>query len=195
MDALNLDMNKIYTYADYLTWTDDVRRELIQGSIFEFPGGNPTKHQRVLGCFIMEFSDYCKKFNIDFYNYLDVRFPEDKSITSDNLIYTVVQPDFIIVKDKEKLLDDRGCLGRPDFIIEVIAKETCKRDIQVKFKLYENYGVSEYWIVSPNDENVSVFLLDENCKYKLVGMYAEDDKIPVNIFNGDLKIDLTEIFE
>ena len=106
-----------------------------------------------------------------------------------------MQPDFIVVTDKEKFLDDRSCMGSPDLIIEVIAKETCKRDIQVKFKLYENYGVSEYWIVSPNDENVSVFLLDENCKYKLVGMYAEDDKIPVNIFNGDLKIDLTEIFE
>jgi Uma2 family endonuclease len=54
--------------------------------------------------------------------------------------------------------------------------------------------VLEYWIVSPNDENVTVFILDKNGKFQFVGMYAENDKIPVNIFNGDLLVDLTEVF-
>ena len=195
MEALNLDMNKRYSYADYYLWNDEVRRELIDGKIFEFPCGNPTKHQQVLGRFIVQFSEYCKKHNVECYNYVDVRFPMDINKTADNQIYTVVQPDFIVVKNKEKFLDERSCLGSPDLIIEVVAEETCKRDIHIKYELYQEYGVQEYWIVNPNDKYVNVFLLDENGKYQLIGMYAEDDKIPVNIFNGDFDVDLTEVFE
>ena len=62
------------------------------------------------------------------------------------------------------------------------------------FEIYQEHGVKEYWIVNPTDENVNVFFLNDNGKYQLVGMYAGDDKIPVNIFNGELKVDLTEVF-
>ena len=80
-------------------------------------------------------------------------------------------------------------------IVEIVFPQNAKRDIKDKFKIYEEHGVREYWIVNPSDVNVSVFVLNESVKYQLVGMYAEDDQIPVNIFNGELKIDLKEVFE
>jgi len=193
MDTLNLDMNKRYSYADYLTWMDDVRRELYDGFIVELP--TPwRKHAQVsahltgiLGNYLVGKNPhiYCAPF--------DVRLFKDSSKTSDDKIYTVVQPDLSIITDLSKL-DDRGCLGTPEFIIEISTKETAKRDIRDKFKIYQEHGVREYWIVFPNDENVNVFVLDENRKFKLKGIYVEDDKIPVHIFNGDLQVDLTEIF-
>ena len=54
--------------------------------------------------------------------------------------------------------------------------------------------MKEYWIVNPNDENVNVFVLDDNGKYQFQGIFAGNDKIPVHIFEGDLKVDLTEVF-
>ena len=79
-------------------------------------------------------------------------------------------------------------------IIEIVSPKNSKRDVRDKFDIYQEHGVREYWIVNPSDENVSVFILNDTGKFQFVGMYAGDDKIPVNIFNGDLQIDLTEVF-
>ena len=193
MDTLNLDMNKRYTYADYLTWMDDVRRELYDGLIVEL--STPwRKHAQVSSHLTGILGNYLagKKPHI-YHAPFDVRMFKDANKTSDDQIYTVVQPDLSIITDLSKL-DDRGCLGAPEFIIEIATKETSKRDIKDKFNIYQEHGVLEYWIVSPNDENVTVFILDKNGKFQFVGMYAENDKIPVNIFNGDLLVDLTEVF-
>ena len=104
-----------------------------------------------------------------------------------------MQPDLYIVCDPSKI-DERGCLGAPDMVIEIASAKSSKRDTKDKFEIYQEHGVREYWIVNPNDENVTVFVLDDQGKYQFVGMYAGDDKIPVNIFNGELIIDLTEVF-
>jgi Uma2 family endonuclease len=85
-------------------------------------------------------------------------------------------------------------LNRRRGIAVKIHRIQIKRDVKDKFDIYQQHGVREYWIVSPLDENVNVFVLDDKSKFQFVGMYAGDDKIPVNIFNGDLKIDLTEVF-
>ena len=194
MDTLNLDLNKRYTYADYLTWMDDVRRELHDGFIKLMTPAPSSKHQeisfilsRLFGNFI--YKKQCKGFAAP----SDVRFPKSKHSTTDKQVYTVLQPDLYVVCDLSKI-DTRGCLGAPDLIIEIVSPKNSKRDLKDKFDIYQEHGVREYWIVNPNDENVSVFFLDEKGKFQLVGMYAEDDKIPVNIFNGDLKVDLTEVF-
>jgi len=125
--------------------------------------------------------------------HVDVRFPKDQISKDDQQVYTVLQPDLYIVCDLSKL-DDRGCLGAPDMIIEIVSPKNSKRDVRDKFDIYQEHGVREYWIVNPSDENVSVFILNDTGKFQFVGMYAGDDKIPVNIFNGDLQIDLTEVF-
>ncbi len=194
MDTLKLDLNKRYTYADYLTWMDDVRRELHNGFIKLMTPAPSRKHQDISTNFMRIYSVFLYKKECKLYHApSDVRFPKDKKSKADKQVYTVLQPDIFIVCDLSKL-DDRGCMGAPDFIIEIVSPKNSKRDLKDKFEIYQEYGVREYWIVNPNDENVNVFVLDENGKYQLVGMYAEDDKIPVNIFNGDLKVDLTEVF-
>ncbi len=191
MGTLNLDINKRYTYDDYKTWFDDVRRELFDG-IIKLMSPSPTrKHQDASFRLVRNFGNYLfKKPCKIYYAPSDVRFPE-KGIDE---IYTVTQPDIYIVCDLAKL-DEKGCLGAPDLIIEIISPKNARRDVREKYDLYEKYGVQEYWIVNPNDENVSVFLLNEFGKYQLVNIYAGDDKIPVNIFHGDFAVDLTEIFE
>ncbi|MDY0336055.1 MAG: Uma2 family endonuclease, partial [Bacteroidales bacterium] len=122
----------------------------------------------------------------------DVRLPKNKN-NSDETIYTVLQPDLYVVCDLTKL-DDRGCLGAPDLVIEITSPKTARRDLKDKYQIYEQHGVREYWIVNPSDENVLTFVLDANGKFQLAGLYAGDDKIPVHIFDGDLQIDLTEVF-
>ena len=194
MDTSNLDINKRYTYADYLTWMDDVRRELFDGFIKLMTPAPSSRHQeisfnlsRLFGNFI--YKKRCKGFAAP----SDVRFPKNKGLTGDKQVYTVLQPDLYIVCDLSKI-DDRGCLGAPDLIIEIVSSKNSKRDTRDKFNIYQEHGVREYWIVNPSDENVNVFVLDENGKFRFVGIYAEDDKIPVNIFGGELKVDLTEVF-
>ncbi len=194
MDPLNLDLNKRYSYADYLTWMDDVRRELFDGFIKLMTPAPSRRHQELSVSLTLQIGNFlmhkkCKLYHAP----SDVRFPKDNKNKDDKQVYTVLQPDIFVVCDLSKL-DDRGCLGAPDMIIEIVSPKNSKRDLKDKFEIYQQFGVREYWIVNPNDENVNVFVLDEKEKFQLVGMYAEDDKIPVNIFNGDLKIDLTEVF-
>jgi len=193
MTTLNLDINKRYTYADYLTWMDDKRRELFDGMVKMMTPAPSNKHQFISTNFTGIFWSFlrgkkCKVLHAP----SDVRFPSIMSI-KDGVVYTVLQPDIYIVCDLSKL-DDKGCLGAPDFIIEIVSPGSSRRDIKDKFEIYQEHGVREYWIVNPNDENVNVFVLDQNGKYQLRGMFADDDKIPVNIFDGDLEIDLTEVF-
>lgn len=195
MDNLNLDMNKRYTYADYSTWFDDVRRELFDGFIKLMSPSPTRKHQEISGNIYRNFSIYLHKKTCKvLYAPSDVRLPNKNSDKSDKQIYTVVQPDIYVVCNPSKL-DDRGCLGAPDLIIEIVSPKNSKRDVKDKFKIYEEHGVCEYWLVNPNDENISVFIINQEGKYQLVSMYAGDDKIPVNIFNGEFEVDLLDIFE
>jgi len=189
---LQLDLNKRYTFADYLTWVDDKRRELIDGFIKMMTPAPRRIHQELsseLHGIIWNYlkKKKCKIFAAPF----DVRFPKKDEKDNDK-VYTVVQPDLCIVCDLTKL-DDKGCIGAPDMIIEITSDKP-KHDVENKFQIYQKQGVREYWIVFPYEKTVSVFLLNQLGKYEIVGMYAEDSKIPVNIFNGDLIIDLAEVF-
>jgi Uma2 family endonuclease len=195
MDTLNLDLNKRYTYADYLTWIDDVRRELYDGFIKLMTPAPSRKHQKISAKMMKIWGVYLENKQCEVYHApSDVRLPKGKQNKNDAQIYTVLQPDIYVICDLSKM-DDRGCLGAPDLVMEIISANNQKRDIREKFDIYQEHGVREYWIVNPNDENVNVFVLDEKGKFQFRGMYAGDDKIPVNIFDGDLKIDLLEVFQ
>ncbi len=192
METLKLDLNKRYSYADYLTWLDDKRRELFNGFIRLMTPAPSRKHQKISTKFTRIIDNFLSGRDCEIYHApFDVRLYNGSKAA--DKIDTVVQPDICIICDLSKL-DDKGCLGPPDFIIEIVSPGNSRKDVKEKFDIYQKYGVREYWIVNPNDENASVFVLDANGKYQLEGMYAGDDKIPVNIFNGDLKIDLTEVF-
>jgi Uma2 family endonuclease len=108
-------------------------------------------------------------------------------------VYTVVQPDLFVVCDLQKL-DDRGCVGAPELIIEIISASNKKHDIDTKFHLYEEAGVLEYWIVFPNEKVVNVFDLDKTTqKYVFRKIYSDDEAIPSSVLAG-LEVDLNKVF-
>jgi len=192
---LILDLNKRYTYADYLTWWDDKVRELIHGFIRIMSPAPRRLHAKVshtislhLSLCIMKNKGKCEVYTAPF----DVRFPKQGE-TADDKIDTVVQPDICVICDLSKL-DERGCCGAPDMIVEVLSPSTAKKDMTEKFFLYEESGVKEYWIVHPNDQAITVFLLQENGKYDDGTTYEFEGKVPVHIFDNHL-IDLNDIFE
>jgi len=193
MQTVQLDLTKRYSYADYLTWIDDKRRELFDGLVKLMSPAPMRIHQDISGEIFNIFKNYLKKKTCKVYHApFDVRFPS-KNKTSDNDIFTVVQPDISIVCDLSKL-DRRGCLGAPDMIIEIVSEGNSSHDVKDKFEIYQENGVREYWIVFPESKVINVFTLNEAQKYQLLGMFAEKGKIKVNIFD-DFYIDLEEIFD
>ncbi|MDR3246028.1 MAG: Uma2 family endonuclease [Prevotellaceae bacterium] len=192
--AFSLDLNSRYTYADYLTWFDDTRRELVDGFIKMMSAPLPI-HQEINGNLLFEFKETIKRHKGKCKAYVapfDVRLPKNGE-TADNKIYTVVQPDLCIVCDLSKI-DDRGCLGAPDFVAEIQSGSTSHYDLNEKLHLYEAAGVREYWTVFP-DGWVNVFILQPDGKYNSVAIiYNKNQKTPVHIFDG-VEIDLKEVFE
>jgi Uma2 family endonuclease len=192
--TLDLDVSKRYTYADYLTWFDDIRRELINGFI-HLMSAPMRRHARVLnainlrlGIFIEMKKGPCHVYVAPF----DVRLPLHGSIDDDK-IYDVVQPDICVICDASKL-DEKGCVGAPDLIVEVLSPSTLKKDWNYKFNLYEKAGVREYWIVDPKTKVTTVFVLQPDGEYDLGTVYECNQQAPVAILEG-LVISLNEIFE
>ncbi len=194
METLHLDLKKRYTFADYLTWMDDKRRELIDGFINLMTPAPLRIHQEIAANLYLEIGNQlsdnpCKAYFAPF----DIRLPNNPNEILDEQVYTVVQPDISIICDLTKL-DKKGCIGPPDLIIEIISPATAKHDIENKYRLYEKHGVKEYWIVYPESKSVNVFLLNSSGKYQMVGMFADDSEVKVNIFNN-VTIDLKEVFK
>lgn len=189
-DINQLDLDKVYSYADYLLWKFEERIELIKGKIFRMSPAPSRKHQDVSMNLIAEIlptfkGQKCKIYTAPF----DVRFP--KSTTENETIYTVVQPDLCIICDENKL-DDRGCIGAPDLIMEILSPGNSKKELKNKFELYEESGVREYWIVNPLDEVVYIHTLEKG-KYK--GAFPiTDDYIHSEIF-PEIKIHTDEVFK
>ena len=191
---LSLDLNKRYSYADYLTWIDDKARELINGFI-KMMSAPRVEHAEIikninwqLESVVRKNKGKCKVFFAPF----DVRFPK-KGETADNKIDTVVQPDICVICDLSKI-DERGCCGAPDMIVEVLSLSTFKKDVTEKFALYEASGVKEYWMVHPRDKGIHVYLLQEDGKYDAGTLYEAKGEIPVHVFD-DYRINLQELFE
>ena len=188
-----LDLKKRYSYADYLTWADDKMRELIDGFIKIMSPAAGTIHQRTCAKLITRLSiaiekkkGKCEVFPAPF----DVRLPNNGE-KADEQIYNVVQPDICVVCDPSKI-DERGCIGAPDLVIEIQSFSTAKYDLTQKFDLYEASGVREYWVVFPHEKGIEVFLLQPDGKYDKGTKYYRG-KIPVHIFSG-YKIDFKDIF-
>lgn len=157
------NLNGKFTYQDYLTWPEEARRELINGVPSNMTPAPSTQHQKIVAALIAQFYNAlkdspCQVFGAPF----DVRLPEQG--TNSNDIFTVVQPDLAIICDRNKL-DDLGCVGGPDLVIEVTSPSTLRKDIKDKFYLYEKVGINQYWLIYPEPKTVVVFELDENGKF------------------------------
>jgi Uma2 family endonuclease len=194
-DIKDLDPNAIYTFADYLTWQFKERVEIIKGKLSQMAMPS-EKHQRTSGNIYRLFANYmykkpCRVYHPPF----DVRLvkPPHQRKTSDKSIYTVVQPDITVVCDMSKI-DDKGCDGAPNLIIEILSPSTGSKDLKDKKEVYEFAEVPEYWIVHPQDQTVVVYVLNEQKKYVLDNIYASTDIIKVPSF-PDLDIDLRDVFD
>ena len=173
-----------FTYADYCTWGDDERWELIDGVPYAMAA--PTvRHQGVSGNIYLQIGNFLqrKKCRV-FYAPTDVR------LNADSWDNTVVQPDLLVVCDKSKI-DEKGIIGAPDMVVEVLSPSSASHDTIAKFMLYLKAKIREYWIVDPVSGNVVVNILEDG-KY-VATAYEKTEKAPVTVLDGCF-VDLTEVF-
>ena len=176
-------MERYYTFEDWLSWDESVRAEIIDGELVMM-APPVQKHQGVLGELHGQLWQFlkgkpCKVFPAPF----GVRLFAEKN--------TVTEPDIVVVCDKGKL-DGKICNGAPDLVIEILSPSTARHDRIVKFRLYQQAGVPEYWIVDPDAGLLQACVL-VNGEY-VTRMYDENDVVPVHVLEG-CEINLGDVFE
>jgi Uma2 family endonuclease len=186
---LAMKIQEIYTYKDYMTWNDNHYWELIDGVAYQMAPPS-RRHQDISGELHYQFKHYLRDKNCKVYHQpFGVRLPLENE--PDEYIKNALLPDIAVVCDQKKL-DDAGCRGAPDLIIEILSPSTSKKDLKDKRELYEKAGVKEYWIVDPYHNAVQIYILGENNSYGKSKVYSQNDKVKVGIFD-DLEIDLERV--
>ncbi|MFC3414576.1 Uma2 family endonuclease [Algoriphagus hitonicola] len=180
-----------YSYADYLTWQFKEVVELIKGRRFKKAAAAPKRiHQQVSLKLSTKFYNYlegqkCQVYDAPF----DVRFPIKSR--EDDKIHDVVQPDICVICDPEKL-DERGCIGAPDLIVEILSPGNSKTELKHKFSLYESQGVREYWVIHPENQDLLIYTL-EHGKYIPSRLLTTGDLVESAVIKG-FALDLEEFF-
>jgi Uma2 family endonuclease len=166
-----------YTYADFLEWDEGKRYEIMDGEAYMMM--SPSRlHQETCGNFYYALRSFlegktCKVYAAPF----AVRLFPAEDLSDD----TVVEPDISVVCDSSKL-DDRGCNGAPDFIIEIISSSMARYDRIIKFNKYREAGVREYWIVDPEEKAVFTHVLKDGQYTSAV--YDDAETVPVTVLPG-----------
>ena len=174
--------DRLYTVEDYRAFGEDFRAELYDGKLIVMEA--PTrKHQGILMELSAQIHFYlkgkpCKVYPAPF----GVRLTLNEE--------SIFEPDIVVICD-ESILTERGCLGAPDLIIEILSPSTTRNDRKIKFKKFLQAGVREYWIVDPELDRLEVNLLENNTY--ITKIYDENDKVPVMVLKG-LEIDLADVF-
>lgn len=168
-----------YTYADCCNCPEEERWELIDGEAYLLP--TPLRiHQKFLVEILVQIGNYLEEKTCEVYVApFDVRLP--KQDEPDEKIDTVVQPDISVICDENKL-DNKGCRGTPDWIIEILSPSNSFRDLEVKLKIYEKHGVKEYWIINPEENQLVMYLLDLQGKYNQPIIYPLTQPVQVSLF-------------
>jgi len=172
-----------FTYQDYIKLPEGERVELIDGSIYAMSPAPSRIHQRLVTEVSRKIGNYIEnqKGNCEIYVApFDVRFLEEGE--SDEKNKNTVQPDISVICDRSKL-DDKGCKGAPDFIIEVVSPSNSSVDYVKKVYLYEKFKVREYWIINPNTRTVTVYRLNSDELYGEPEKFSFQDRIIVGIYD------------
>lgn len=184
--------DRYFTYDDYLKWPDEERWEIIEGQAYDLAPAPFRRHQDISIALNRQLDRFFegKPCHL-YYAPIDVRLPnlDDQALGVD----TVVQPDLLVVCDPSKL-DDRGIVGAPDLVIEILSESTAWRDLDVKLRLYEKHGVRCYIIVDPWGKSLTMRILEPDGHYGLPEIYAGKAQMPLRIFEG-LVLDVGRVFE
>ncbi len=183
MGPLACQLEHKWTYADYLTWDDGQRWEIIDGEAYNMSPAPLIRHQRIsrnLASTILPFfrGKLCEAFIA----------PTDVVLDENN----VVQPDLIVVCDRSTITD-RCVQGAPDLVIEILSPSTSNRDRLLKKALYERFGVGEYLIVDPVAESVDRYLLVDG-SYDSPEIFDWSEPLTLNLF-PELTLNPWEVFE
>lgn len=183
-------VNGVYTYADYLSWQMDEMVELIKGKIFRQAAAPRVNHQRVSGIVFTSLFNFlkgkkCEVFAAPF----DVRLPVKSKKHED--IDTVVQPDICVICDSNKL-DELGCLGAPDLVVEILSPGNNSKELLHKYEVYEESGVREYWVIQPSGHTLLVYTL-VNGKFVPSRLFTHGDVVNSDVIEG-FSLDLEEVF-
>ncbi len=191
MKLADLDLNKMYSYADYFKWQLEERVELIKGRIFKMSPAPNFEHQVLAGELYRLIANFLtKQPSRVFIAPFDVRLPRKSN--EDHEIYTVLQPDVCVVCDPSKY-DSRGCVGAPDIVIEVLSPGNNAKELKFKYDVYEETGVKEYWIVSPQNNTFLVNTLIDG-RYVTSRAMTAGDTVSTGILPG-FSLDLKALFE
>ncbi len=190
MQLSDLDINKTYTYADYLKWTFDERLELIKGKIFKMSPAPGSVHQRISFRITLWIGNYltgksCELFTAPF----DVRLYRISK--DDKEIITVVQPDICVIRDPGKV-DGKGCIGAPDIVVEILSPGNNKKELKNKYEVYEEAGVLEYWIIHPVEKTFFKYTLTDG-RFQSSRMLTIGDEVTTPILPG-FSLSLDELF-
>jgi Uma2 family endonuclease len=186
----DIDLLKTYSYADYLRWEFNEQLELIKGKVFRISPGPATLHQRVLLELSSQLHHFLSRRSCEvFVAPFDVRLPNNSF--EDNRVYTVVQPDLCVICDRSKL-DERGCIGAPDIVVEILSPGNSRKELKNKFEVYEEAGVLEYWILHPEEKTFFRYILD-NGRFQPTNLLTLGDEVSSSVLPG-FKLNLDEVF-
>ncbi|WP_192085304.1 Uma2 family endonuclease [Algoriphagus sp. Y33] len=178
-----------YSYADYLDWDFEEIVELIKGKIFAKAAAPNRRHQEVSGNVFFKIFSFLKNQSCKVYSApFDVRFSKDPDFAK---IDSVVQPDISVICDLSKL-DDKGCWGAPDLIVEILSPGNSRVELQNKYELYQEYGVREYWVIHPSECTLMIYTLVDG-KFQPSRLFTIGDKVTSTAIAG-FEIDLEEVF-
>lgn len=192
-DFSQLNLDQTYSYADYLSWRFTEYVELIKGKVLRRMSAPTSEHQQIAANLTIEIGRYlrrnpCRVYAAPF----DVRLLRSTG-TGDAQIKNVVQPDLGVICDLSKI-DKRGCLGAPDWIVEIVSPSFIVLDTRTKFDLYAENGVREYWIAFPGEQAITAYYLAANGQYEPSGTYAEPGPMPSHTL-PELVMEWADIFE
>ena len=179
-----------YSDADYLSWDDDKRYEIIDGEVFDM-NAPLVSHQRILVEFFRQMANFFHEKPCElFIAPCDVILADESR--RDDEIFTIVQPDIMVVCDPKKI-EERGIVGAPDLVIEIISPSTSSKDSIIKRALYERHGVKEFWLVHPVDRLTRVYKLGKDGLFGREDIYDDQAQIEIAQFAG-LSIDCRRVF-
>ena len=185
-----LPREKGYSLSDLLSWPEELRAELIDGQpVMMAPP--KREHQRISGALFAQLHNFLRGRPCQVYAAPFAVRPFETEGDAAESVGTVVEPDISVICDGDKL-DDIGCKGAPDLVIEIISESTRRHDRITKYNLYQRAGVREYWLVDPELHTVQVFVLEEG-RYNAAEAYTTSASVSVNVLPGCV-IDLNQVF-